>query len=341
MISFLERLRDNPKVSAFDEASTKQAIVLPLLQKLEWNTTDIDEVTPEYSIENGRVDYSLRIRNEDEVFLEVKKPGEDLERHQKQLLDYSFHQGVDLAILTNGITWWFYLPMKKGDWSTRKFYTIDIIQQETKDISQKFDELLSKTKVQAGEALQYAESIYKGKLKTKKLEKTLPEAWNKLVSEPDDLLLELISETTEKLCGFEPELDDVKKFVRRHKDHFLLSPIPTRKQPADDKGKVIIDLKPPIPGEVIPVQTLVSLIVKSLKKHGGRARKTQIEKDIFEMCKEEFQKEVYQQPVANGVPRWKHNIAWAKERGKQDGLIQRPSVSGRGYWQLTEKAMKN
>ena len=48
-----------------------------------------------------------------------------------QLLDYSFRQGVELAILTNGKTWWFYLPTKKGDWKARKFYTIDIIQQES------------------------------------------------------------------------------------------------------------------------------------------------------------------------------------------------------------------
>jgi len=119
-----------------------------------------EEVTPEFSVESRRVDYSLRLNHTNEVFLEVKKTGEDLDKYQEQLLDYSFRQGVELAILTNGTTWWFYLPTKKGDWKARKFYTIDVIQQESHDVAQKFIDLLSKANVQTGKALQHAESIY-------------------------------------------------------------------------------------------------------------------------------------------------------------------------------------
>ena len=101
----------------------KQAVVLPLVQLLGWDPSDPDEVTPEYTVKTMRVDYSLRIGGSDAVFLEVKKPDENLERHEEQLLLYSFHQGVALAALTNGITWWFYLPKQTGDWQERKFYT--------------------------------------------------------------------------------------------------------------------------------------------------------------------------------------------------------------------------
>jgi hypothetical protein len=202
--TFVDSLRNNSRVPNFDEAATKQAIILPLLHLLGWNTYNIDECTPEFSVENRRVDYSLRINNTNEVFIEVKKTGADLERHehQDQLLEYSFRQGVELAVLTNGTTWWFYLPTKKGDWKKRKFYTIDIIQQEAHDIAQKFIDLLSKENVQTGKTLKHAEEIYKGKLKIKVLEETLPEAWNKLISEPDSLLIDLLAETTEKICGF-------------------------------------------------------------------------------------------------------------------------------------------
>ena len=115
LIAFIESLKTNPKVSTYDEAATKQAIILALLRHLGWNTYNIDQVTPEFSVENRRVDYSLRLNNSTEVFIEVKKPGEDLEKYHEQLLDYSFRQGVELATLTNGITWWLYLPTKKGD----------------------------------------------------------------------------------------------------------------------------------------------------------------------------------------------------------------------------------
>ena len=71
-----------------------------------------------------------------------------------------------------------------------------------------------------GKAYENAESIYKGKLKKKALEETLPEAWNKLISEADSLLLDLLPETTEKLCGFKPEDNEVARFLKRYGDQF-------------------------------------------------------------------------------------------------------------------------
>jgi len=213
---FIEKLKSNPKISSFDEASTKQAIVLPMLYLLGWDTQERDDVTPEYSVGNRRVDYALRNNNKNKFFLEVKKPSEDLSGHDKQLLDYSFQQGVELATLTNGITWWFYLPMKGGvEWASRKFYTIDIIQQEIDIVSSKLVALLSKDNLLSGEAVKEAESIYEDRLKKKTIKDTLPEAWNKIISDTDTLLVDLLTETTEKICGYKPEIDDVKQFLKR------------------------------------------------------------------------------------------------------------------------------
>lgn len=335
MKAFIENVKNNPRVVAFDEAATKQAIILPFLHLLGWNTYNVDEVTPEFSVENRRVDYSLRINNTNEVFLEVKKTGEDLERFQEQLLDYSFRQGVELAVLTNGTTWWLYLPTKKGDWRTRKFYTIDIIQQESHDVSQKFIDLLSKNNVHTGKALQNAESIYKGKVKKKVIEETLPEAWNKIITEPDSLLMEILSETTEKICGFKPESDETARFLKTYGNRFLLLP----------EEKIVIrkpekDITPPSENDKVKRDILISSIVKVLQKHGRRAPKEQVEKELYKMFQEKFNKPWYQEKVSNGVPRWQHNIAWAKEKAKLQGLIKRPEDSGRGYWELTTSGMK-
>ena len=232
LITFIENLKRNPNLSKFDEASTKQGIILPILHLLGWETYNIDEVKPEYSVENRRVDYSLRLNDTNEVFIEAKGAGASLENHEEQLLDYAFRQGVELAALTNGITWSLYLPTKKGDWKARKFYTIDVIQQESKDAAQKFVDLLSKGNVQSGNSLQNAESIYKGRLKKVKIEETLPQAWNKIIAEPDALLIDLVAETTEKLCGFKPEVNDVKQFLERHKNDF----VPPRIEEDDGPG---------------------------------------------------------------------------------------------------------
>ena len=99
------------------------------------------------------------------MFIEAKKPGEDLEdqNHQEQLLDYSFREAVDIAILTNGITWAFYLPRSRVDWKSGKFYTIDIVEQDLSDVAIKFVDLLSKSNIGSGRSLQNAELIHEAR----------------------------------------------------------------------------------------------------------------------------------------------------------------------------------
>ena len=126
---------------------------------------------------DGWVDYALLIGNAPKVFIEVKKGGEPLEKHQEQLLNYSFKQGVKLAALTNGVTWWFYLPLQEGSWEQRKFHAVEFDKQNGTEIAQKFVDLLSKENVSSGKAVQTAEDLYK----RRQIAETLQEAWNQLV----------------------------------------------------------------------------------------------------------------------------------------------------------------
>ncbi|PIS30005.1 MAG: hypothetical protein COT43_02690 [Candidatus Marinimicrobia bacterium CG08_land_8_20_14_0_20_45_22] len=82
---------------------------------------------------------------------------------------------------------------------------------------------------------------------------------------------------------------------------------------------------------------LIPYIIQFLKEKGGSAPKGYVEQKIFHLFIDMFEQTYYQQKVSHGVPRWQHNIAWAKERAKQMGLIDSPSVSGWGIWKLTEK----
>ena len=197
----------------FDESATKQAIILRVLQTLGWNPFNIDEVFPEYSVKNQRVDYALRHNGRNKVFIEVKKVNEDLEKHQEQLLKYSFQEGVKIAILTNGFSWWFYLPLREGSWEQRKFYTIEIYDQETEEIAKKFEELLSKQNVISEAAIKNAENIFKSKQKGNLIKESLPKAWEKILLEPDENLVELLADTTEKLCGYKPDNETIEKFL--------------------------------------------------------------------------------------------------------------------------------
>ena len=87
--AFINDLKSNKQISSFDKASTKQAVVLRLLSLLGWDIFNVDEVSPNYSVGKRQIDYSLRIKNKNKVFINVKKAGESLENYQKELFEYA------------------------------------------------------------------------------------------------------------------------------------------------------------------------------------------------------------------------------------------------------------
>lgn len=161
------------------EAQTSQGIVLPILNSLMWEVFNTNEVTPEYSVGGKRVDFALRIESNNKVFLEIKKTSENLDNHQEQLVYYAFQQGVKLAILTNGITWQFYLPLEEGSWEQRRVFTIDLLAQPVEDAVDKFQSLLSRDRIANGTAYQNAKSLYEGRQKNKIIKENLPKACGK------------------------------------------------------------------------------------------------------------------------------------------------------------------
>lgn len=204
-------------VEQFDETAIKQTVILRLLADLDWNIFDRDEVFPEYTIEGKRVDYSLRNNNNNKVFIEAKKPKENLEDHQEQLLNYSFKEGVQLAILTNGVTWWFYLPLQKGAWTNRKFYTIDFKNQTETEISEKLIQFLSKENVLSDKSIRVAEETLKSKTKEVEIKNSFPVVWKNLLNKPTPEFIQLLATETEKHCGFRPTDDVVIAFLNADK----------------------------------------------------------------------------------------------------------------------------
>lgn len=242
LLEFIKIIQNNQDLRIYDEASTKQAVILPILAKLNWDIFNRNEVFPEYTTENKRVDYSLRIMESNKVFIEAKRVSEDLENHTRQLLNYSFQEGVSLAVLTNGISWWFYLPLNELNWEQRKFLTIELYEQEAVDIASRLTEFLSRENVENGRSIESALKIFKGKQRDSKIQKTLPKAWQKIINEPDELFIEILTETTEKLCGYQPDLEAVENFVKE----FILSRFA-------ETAALPIRLKPPKPPKIKPI----------------------------------------------------------------------------------------
>ncbi len=220
LISYIESIKSKPPGSQSEEA-TKQGMILPIINILGWDVFDVDEVYPEYELDKKRVDYSLRIGGEDKVFIEAKHSGVELDNHQEQLLTYAFKAGVEIAILTNGISWWFYLPMlAKKVWEERRFYTIHLPQQKPTDVAEHFVKFLSRTAVNSGSALRTAQEVHQSQTRLKTLSDTIPQAWNEIIAEPESLLFDLIAEETEKICGYKPSASLIESFIEQNREQF-------------------------------------------------------------------------------------------------------------------------
>ena len=151
----------------FDETATKQYIVLPILRALNWQDSNLHtlEVFPEKKVGSGKVDYALQQDNNAFVFIECKRWGANIEKHQEQICLYAFTAGVDIAVITNGKMWDFYLPAKTTlpdqinvPWEDRIFCSINLeIQQEAISDFQKY---LAKSNVEQGKAKVEADEAF-------------------------------------------------------------------------------------------------------------------------------------------------------------------------------------
>lgn len=223
--SFIEGLKSNKKLDNFDEASTKQAVVLRLLSFLGWDIFNVDEVYPDYSANSFSVSYALRVKNANKIFIEVKRVQEKLDNYQKPLLSFASRENVDIAILTNGVLWWFYLPKSAGNSQEKWFYSVDLLKQPEDSFVSQLIDLLSNNKVAKGQALKAAKALNQNK-NQKIASNVIPEAWNKIISQPNMIFVELLKETTEKICGCRVESKLVERFLEKHLDRWLVTSRP-------------------------------------------------------------------------------------------------------------------
>ena len=64
-----------------------------------------------------------------------------------------------MAALTNGLNWWFYLPLKEGTVEARQFCRLDISVQDISEVCDLLIEFLSRENVYSGAAVKNAEAV--------------------------------------------------------------------------------------------------------------------------------------------------------------------------------------
>lgn len=229
MDELIDRIRAGLEGGLYpSERAVSTSIVVPILRSLGWDDSDPAQVMPEYTNPRGRVDYALSARaNSPAVFVEVKRVGQSADA-DKQLFEYAFHEGAQIAVLTDGRLWNFYLPGQHGSYQDRRVYQLDIVERATPEIVLRFRRYLAKARIASGDALTDAQGDYRASASRREAELTLPKAWAQILAEPDGLLMELVRERTEALCGHKPSDAAVEAFLKSRQGSDAVVPVAQR-----------------------------------------------------------------------------------------------------------------
>ena len=211
----IDDIRDNLKKGLYtNEAAVSNGIVRRLLDALDWPIYNPQVIIPEYSVEGRRVDFALcHPPSKPIVFIEVKQVG-NIEGAERQLFEYAFHEGVPIAILTDGREWRFFHPTAQGDYRERKVHEMDLTENDSEKSAERLNKYLNYESIRTGEAAKAIEEDYRNVSRQRQVATRLPEAWSKLVEEADEFLVHTIAEKTESLCGYRPTDEQVLSFLK-------------------------------------------------------------------------------------------------------------------------------
>lgn len=100
------------------EEATKNALIMPFISTvLGYDVFDPNEVVPEFTADVGtkkgeKIDYAIRQEDKVIILIEAKRAAETLQsKHSSQLYRYFSVTHARVAILTNGIDYWFYTDL--------------------------------------------------------------------------------------------------------------------------------------------------------------------------------------------------------------------------------------
>ena len=225
-----KRKLESPGFPKTNERMICAHIIEPILRALGW-PYDFSIVRLEYQTDGAKkVDYALCPTGDDPIcFIEAKAAGITLDvesQEEQQLFGYASNRGVPIAILTNGSVWYFYYTQGVGRPKDRLVDKLDLIERPTKEAGAVFERYLGFDAVKAGSAKRALEEDHNSVSKRRKAKKTIEQAWNELIGEPDDIIVAAISEKVQSICGTKPSDDDVISFLSRVYKFTIVEQVP-------------------------------------------------------------------------------------------------------------------
>ena len=215
-----------------NEIAVRSGIIDPLLKALGWPTSKTQIVFPEYTVERGKVDYALcHPPAMPRIFIEAKQVGK-LDGAERQLFEYAVHQGVRVAILTDGQKWIFFYPPGEGTYEERKVIELDLLIGDCAESTNFLNKYLSYESVQTSEAFAAIQKDYENFSRQRELARHLPEVWHRILGEKNQVLLQLLIEDMKKVCRYLPTEEEVLTFLQNltvgsQGEHVPPMPIPS------------------------------------------------------------------------------------------------------------------
>lgn len=207
------------------EEATKQGVILPLLNRVGWDTEDVSEVCPEYPVASvGKVDYALRIGETNRVFVEAKSWGGSLgDGEERQLEHYvlASNPRPALGVLTNGRQWYLYLPPGPGrpgkNQKIRLFLEFDITAppHELEALGENFNRFLSRGSVSSTQSANQTRAAAQALLRDKQSRRAANDAIAsglETLDRDSPELIEFLTKLAEKQ-GLQPEPEHIKDFI--------------------------------------------------------------------------------------------------------------------------------
>ena len=197
-----------------NEAAVSQGIVLRLLDALTWPRFNTQVIIPEYSVGGRRVDFALcHPPSKPIIFIEVKQVG-NIEGAERQLFEYAFHEGIPIAILTDGREWRFFHPTAPGDYRERKVCELNLGEGNSEENAKRLNRYLNYESIRMGEAVEAIKKDYEEVVQQRQVEARLPGVWSELVQEKNEYLLLAVMEKSKNKIGYEPTEEQVLGFLK-------------------------------------------------------------------------------------------------------------------------------
>lgn len=205
LMETVARIATMPRPPANEEAA-KIRVLLPILTELGWDVhdhRDTGEVLWEHPVgpgsgagQKGRADIALAKTGHGHrliCLIEAKSPKEDLSKHVDQLMNYAFHEGVDICVLTNGLEWWLYLPREPGPAASRRFAELRLDGLPHQQAADELEAYVGKDSLTSGEAEGRAKEALCRLREAERLITEMPRVWRQMCDRPDQELVDLFS----------------------------------------------------------------------------------------------------------------------------------------------------